>query len=216
MPLLALVFAAAGAGIGFAADRLAARWPAHEDGSVRRVDWRTGAAVITGALGLGALPLRWSDPADLALLGAYFVALVVLMATDLDQKLLPDVITIPMAVIALVILGLTVTNLYMNPLLESKGAPLFTALAAGIGAPALLAGTSLVLRGGIGMGDLKLAISLGLMSGITRLFAGFLVASAASSVVILALVASRRIGFKSAIPFGPVLIAGGMIAALIQ
>ena len=65
------------------------------------------------------------------------------------------------------------------------------------------------------MGDLKLAVSLGLMSGVSGLFAGFLIASVLSSVVLLLLIASRRIGLRSAIPFGPILIAAGIIATLL-
>ena len=217
MPLLVLAFGAVGAAIGYGADRLAARWPAHEEGVVRGVDWRTVALVVAGAAALGALPLRWSQPLDLGVLAAYFVALIVLMATDLDQKLLPDAITYPLALAGVLLLALFVidSGLALNPLLRDKEQPAASALIAAVGAPALLAGTSLVLRGGIGMGDLKLAVGLGLMSGLSRLFSGFLVASAASSIVILGLVLLRRIGLRSAIPFGPVLIVGGMIAALL-
>ena len=217
MPLLMLLFGVVGAGIGFAADRLAARWPAHDDGLVRPMDWRTAALVLVGALGLGALPVRWSQPLDLAILVAYFVALIVLMATDLDQKLLPDVVTYPLAIAGLLLVGFFLLQppLEVNPLLRSKQLAVASALIAAVGAPALLAGTSLLLRGGIGIGDLKLAVGLGLMSGLAKLFSGFLIASAASSVVILGLVAARRIGLRSAIPFGPVLIVGGMIAALL-
>ncbi len=48
------------------------------------------------------------------------------MATDLDQKLLPDVITLPLIVVALV---LTLTGL--NPLLADKDLPIASALAGG-------------------------------------------------------------------------------------
>ena len=34
---------------GLASDRLAARWPAHEDGSVRPIDWRTPVVGVLGA-----------------------------------------------------------------------------------------------------------------------------------------------------------------------
>ena len=41
-----------GALVGVVADRLASRWPAHPDGSVRPVDWRTAAVVLGGAAAL--------------------------------------------------------------------------------------------------------------------------------------------------------------------
>ena len=54
-----------------------------------------------------------------------------------------------------------------------------TAVLAAVAAPALLAITDRVFRGALGMGDLKLAVSLGLMFGITQLFVGFLVGTVA-------------------------------------
>jgi leader peptidase (prepilin peptidase) / N-methyltransferase len=210
MPIAALVAAVFGAVFGVASDRLAARWPAHEDGRVRPVDWRTIVVAVAGALAFGGLALRWSEPRDLVILGAWFSVLLVLLATDLDQRLLPDVLTLPLIPITLVILLVG-----LDPLLAGKQFGLASGVAAAIGAPVLLFLTDLVLRGSLGMGDLKLAVSLGLMSGVTLLFAGFLVASAASSLVLVALLATRRIGLRSAIPFGPILIVGAFIAALL-
>jgi len=209
MTLLGAAFALAGLLIGLAADRLAARWPAHHDGGVRRPDWRTIALAAGAALAFGALPSRWSGSLDLAVLGAYFAVLTVLAATDLDQKLLPDVLTIPLAVatLALVVVGL-------DPLLLAKEQPLLSALLAGVGAPVLLFVLDRVAHGALGAGDLKLAAGLGFMSGVTRLFGGFLAASLGAAVVILVLMAARRVGLRTPIPFGPILIAGGIIAAL--
>jgi leader peptidase (prepilin peptidase)/N-methyltransferase len=216
MPIAAAaVFAIAGGVFGFGADRLAARWPAHADGHVRRPDWRTAAVVLAGAVAFGTLVIRWSEPLSLVVLGAYFCALLVLMATDLDQKLLPDVITLPLIPISLLLVAITqFSDVAANPLLDAKPLPVLTAILAGVGAPLVLAATNALFGGALGMGDLKLAAGLGLMSGVTRLFSGVLVASALSSVVILALLAARKIGLRSAIPFGPILIAGGMLAAL--
>jgi leader peptidase (prepilin peptidase)/N-methyltransferase len=218
MPIAAAaVFAIGGGAVGYLADRLAARWPAHPDGRVRRLDWRTTLVVLAGTLAFGALALRWwPQPVPLVVLGVYFCALLVLMATDLDQKLLPDVITLPLIPISLVLLAVMQFGLVpdANPLLVDKDQPVVSAILAGIGAPLVLAATNAVFRGALGIGDLKLAAGLGLMSGVTRLFSGVLVASALSSIVILGLLAARKIGLRTAIPFGPILIAGGMLAAL--
>ncbi len=210
MPIAAVLAGASGALLGFLADRLAARWPEHGVDAFRRLDWRTALLVVAGVLSFAALFVRWSDPRDLLVLGIYFAALVVLFATDLDQKLLPDLITFPLMAYALAMLLLG-----WNPLLEDKSLALISGIAAGIGAPVLLFLSDRLLRGALGMGDLKLAVSLGLMSGVSGLFAGFVVASALSSIVLLALIAARRIGLRSAIPFGPILIAAGIIAALL-
>lgn len=206
---LVVAFAVLGLIVGLAADRLSARWPAHDDSAVRPLDWRTAVLALGGALAFAALAGRWSDPRDLAILSVYFGALLLLMATDLDQKLLPDLITLP-----LIVAGLLLTVTGLNPLLAGKDLPIASALIAGIGAPVLLFALDVVVKGALGMGDLKLVAGLGLISGVTRLFAGLVVASIASAVILIALIVSRRLTMKTAIPFGPILILGGMLAAL--
>jgi leader peptidase (prepilin peptidase)/N-methyltransferase len=210
MPL-AVAFAITGVLLGFIADRLAMRWPAHEGGRAAASDWRAWVLVATGGLAFGALVLRWPEPAHLAVLAPYFAVLLVLMATDLHHRLLPDVLTLPLipVAIALLLLG-------WNPLLAGKELAWVSAIAAGVGAPLFLIVTNAIFKGGLGGGDVKLAVGLGLMSGVSRLFTGFLYASAASALVLVVLLATRRLQMRSAIPFGPVLIVGGFIAALIQ
>lgn len=211
-----IVAALLGGVFGFGADRLSARWPVHEDGSVRVLDWRTAAVVLGGAAAFGLLANRWTEPIDFVVLAIYVAALIVLLATDLDQKLLPDLITYPLMAYALVILVLG-----LNPVLAGKAQVLIadgdlTAVVAAIAAPALLAITDRIFRGSLGRGDLKLAVSLGLMFGLSQLFVGFLLGTVAFAAVVLLLVLSRRVSMKTAIPFGPALIAAGVLAAVVQ
>ena len=207
---LAVAFAVGGAAWGLVADRLSSRWPEHEDAAGRGFDWRTVALVVGGAVAMGALPLRWTEPRDLAVLGAWFAVLLVLVATDLDQKLLPDLLTLPLIPVTLV---LVLSG--WDPILASKDLALLSAVVAGLGTPALLVGSSAVLGGGLGAGDVKLAVSLGLMCGIVQLISGFLVASIGAALILVALLATHRIGLKTAIPFGPILLVAGMCAALV-
>ncbi|CAN5603845.1 hypothetical protein BH23CHL8_BH23CHL8_27420 [soil metagenome] len=207
-----ILVAVVGAVVGVAADRLAARWPAHEDGVVvpRHPDWRTAAAGAGGAASLGGLAARWDDPAHVAVLGLYVIALIMLLATDLDQMLLPDLITLPLIGYALL-----VALLGLNPVLADKQLGLPSALAAAVLAPVLLAVTDRLFHGALGRGDLKLAVSLGLMAGLSNLFIGFLVATMAFAVVVLVLIVARLVRLRTAIPFGPALIAAGVIALLL-
>ncbi|MGH2466425.1 MAG: hypothetical protein ACRDGL_01645, partial [Candidatus Limnocylindrales bacterium] len=78
---VALALGLLGAVFGFGADRLAARWPAHDDGSVRGLDWRTAVVVVIAGLAFWALPGRWSAPRDGLFIGLWFAALIVLLAT---------------------------------------------------------------------------------------------------------------------------------------
>ncbi|TAM76898.1 MAG: hypothetical protein EPN50_02265 [Chloroflexota bacterium] len=198
-----------GAVFGLGADRLAARWPAHEDGSVRGLDWRTAVVVVIAGLAFWALPGRWGAPRDGLIIGLWFAALIILLATDFDQRLLPDLITLPLIPIslALVLVG-------WDPILADRSLALQSAVAAGLGLPILLGLTNVIFRGGLGLGDLKLAVSLGLMAGLSHLVAGLIAAAVAGAVVLVALLLARRITLRSYIPFGPVLIVGGLIAAL--
>lgn len=207
-----IVAALAGACVGLAADRLAARWPAHEDETVppRGPDWRSLVVAAAGALALGGLAARWEDPLHVVVLALYIVALIVLLATDLDQMLLPDLITLP-----LMGYGLVVAVTGLNPVLAGKELGLPSALAAAVLAPALLAISDRLFHGALGRGDLKLAVSLGLMAGLSNLFIGFLVATMAFAAVVLVLIAARQVSLRTAIPFGPALIAAGVIALLL-
>jgi leader peptidase (prepilin peptidase)/N-methyltransferase len=208
LPLLGLL---AGAIAGFAADRLATRWPEHEEGVVARgLDWRTVVLTMAGALVIGGLFWRWSDPAALLVLVPFALALLVLLATDVDQRLLPDLITLPMIAVAAVVLVAG-----WSPLLAGKQLGLVSGLAAGIGAPAFLFATDFFLKGALGFGDLKLAVSIGFLSGVSRLFVGFLVASVGFAAVLLLLMAVRRLGLRTAVPFGPVLIGAAFVAMLL-
>ncbi len=205
-----------GAAFGLGADRLAARWPTHRDGSVRGLDWRTLVVVLGGAAAFALLVTSWSDATDLLVLGIYIGALIVLLATDLDQKLLPDLITLP-----LIGYAAAVTFLGLNPVLAGKAQVVLsdgdaTAIAAAILAPGLLALTDRIFHGALGMGDLKLAVSLGLMFGLSQLFVGFLAATIVFAAVVVVLVLSRHITLKTAIPFGPALIGAGILATVLQ
>ena len=174
------------------------------------MDWRTIVVVLGSAGAMGALAARWEDPVDLLVLVIYAAALIVLLATDLDQRLLPDLITLPLIPYAAV-----VTVLGLNPLLAGKDLAIVSAVAAAIGAPVILIVTDRIFRGALGMGDVKLAVSLGLMAGVSNLFVGFLVATVLFAGVVLVLLLARRVSMKTAIPFGPALIGAGIVAALI-
>jgi leader peptidase (prepilin peptidase)/N-methyltransferase len=209
-PALLIVGGAAGAVWGAFADRLSARWPAHVEGAVRPVDWRTIAVIIASAITFALLLARWPETGDRLVLGVYLGALMVLLATDLDQRLLPDVITLP-----LIPFALAVVLLGWDPLLAGKELGLASALAAGIGAPLVLLLTDRLFGGALGLGDVKLAVSLGLMLGVSRLLTGFLIATVAGAVILLVLMALGRVGRRTPVPFGPILIGAAVVGMIL-
>lgn len=206
--MVAIAFGVLGLAWGFVADRIAARWPAHEDGAVRRIDWRTPVVMGIGAVALWVLPSRFSDAGHLALFGVWFLVLQLLLATDLDQRLLPDVITLPMIPIALVLAAANV-----DPLVRGQLGP---AVIAAVVIPLALFALSIPFgAGAIGLGDIKLLVSVGLLTGLGRAILGVVAAALLSGVVVIALLASRRVTLKSYIPFGPFLIVGAFWSVLL-
>lgn len=212
MEPLSIVLGAAGLGLGLAADRLAVRWPEHDDEHPpgRRVDWRTGMVAFVGALAFGLLPTRFaSEPMAFLVFGAWFVTLVVGLATDLDQRLLPDLLTLPVIPVAL---------LYAlsgaNPLVGSE---LVFAVLAAAAIPAALYLPSIPFgAGAFGIGDVKLLVGIGLLLGGSRGLSAVVFALLVSGVVLVLLLAARRIGRRTYVPFGPFFIVGAIWAALVR
>ena len=197
------VLGVAGAAWGLVADRIGARWPAHDDGSVRAVDWRTVVVAAVGAVGFGALGARFAG-SGLGVLVVFTAALVLLLATDLDQRLLPDVITLP-----LVPFAAAVDLLGLNPLVapDQIGLAIVTAIAI----PVVLLVLSVPFGAdAIGIGDIKLLVSVGLLLGPAPAVTGMVAGALLSGVVALVLLASRRVTLRTYIPFGPFLIIGAL------
>ena len=204
MTILVAILAVAGGCWGLVADRLAVRWPAHDAAHPpgRAMGWRTGVAIAFGAAFLGGTGWRFgADPLDLVAFGAAFTVLVLLLAVDLDQRLLPDLLTLPLAAAALLY---AVTG--ENPLV---GHDLGPALAVALVPPAILWLVSLPFgAGAFGGGDVKLLVGIGLLAGFPRALAGLLAGLLLAGVVLVVLLAAGRISRRAYVPFGPFLIAG--------
>jgi leader peptidase (prepilin peptidase)/N-methyltransferase len=212
MEPLAIVLGACGFALGVGADRLATGWPEHDEEHPpgRAVDWRTATVALVGALAFALLPLRFgSDTVALVIFGAWFVTLVIGLATDLDQRLLPDVLTLPVIPVALVY-ALTGTN----PLVGNE---IVLAIVAAVAIPALLYLPSIPFgAGAFGLGDVKLLIGVGLLAGGSRALGSVFAALLLSGVVLVILLATHRIGRRTYIPFGPFFIIGALWAVLIR
>ena len=210
MEPLAIVFAAAGAAWGFVADRISARWPAHEEGYVtRRFDWRTVVVVAFGLIALAAVPIRFEGAAERVLFASFFAACVLMMATDLDQRVLPNELTFPLIAVGLVVLpwgGNTLVNRQ----------PLWLPIAVAVILPLVLFGLSRPFgEGAFGEGDVKFLLGAGLLLGAVRMVLAVFVGVLLGGVVIGALLVTRRIGLKTFVPYGPFLILGVVWAALL-
>ncbi|MGC9440322.1 prepilin peptidase [Streptomyces sp. WG5] len=170
-----------------------------------------GAALATvTALVCAALAAATGTRPEVAVWLLLAPAGVLLAAVDLRVRRLPDPLTLPLAGAALVLLGLTA-------LVPEHAGEWTTAL---LGALALGGGYGvlfLINPAGMGFGDVKLALTAGAVLGwygwpalMLGTFAGFLLGALYGG----ALVVARRAGRKTAIPFGPFLIAGAFLGVL--
>jgi leader peptidase (prepilin peptidase) / N-methyltransferase len=209
---LGIVFAVAGLLFGVAADRLATRWPEHdpEHGAPRPIGWRTVVTAVLGAVALGLVPQRFGDdPLAIGLFGAWFAVLIAGLATDLDQRLLPDVLMLPAIPVALVYAASG-----RNPLVDGE---IVLAVVAAIVIPLALYLPSIPFgAGAFGTGDVKLLVGSGLMLGLVRAIGGVLFGLLVSGLVLGGLLLARRIGRRSYVPFGPFLIVGILWAVLVK
>ncbi len=155
---------------------------------------------VTAGLAV-AVAVTQSSAHALTLDFTLIAVLVPVALIDFDHRLIPNRITAPAAVLALAI------GLMTKP----AGVP--EQLIAGLAAGGFLLFFVLAYPRGMGMGDVKLAAVLGLYLGrsvAVALLGGVLLASVVGGVVMARLGVER--GRKTAIPFGPFLALGGLIA----
>ncbi len=206
MTPLALGFGAVGVVFGVIADRLSTRWPEHdaEAPAGRPIGWRTAVCAGFGALAFTVLAARIpGDQLAMALFGAWFATLILGMATDLDQRLLPNLLTLPVIPVALVFAASG-----RNPLV---GTDLVPALIVATVVPLVLYLLSIPFgAGAFGIGDAKLLVGVGLMTGGIRAFTGLVSGLVAAGAVLAVLLVLHRVTMKSYVPYGPFLIFGAI------
>ncbi|SRR5579884_4015868 len=173
-----------------------------------RPDVRPPRRVV--AVGAGAVALAvvvavvQSSVAAAVLRGLMVLALVPCAAIDIEKRIIPNRITGPASVVALA------AGLALDP-----GGEL-TRVASALAAGGFLLIASLLRPAGMGMGDVKLTGMMGLFLG--RSVAVALFAALLASVLTGVVLATRRGVYaarKTALPFGPYLAFGGVLAALV-
>lgn len=202
--LLSIAAGLAFAVIGAGSERLASVWPA-EEARRRPVGLRTVALATVSGIAAAALVARsqlpwWATAVHLALLALF----VVLTATDLEQRRLPHIVLDPLIAGAALFVPF---NPGVEPLMALIGA------AAAVG---FLGALALVVRGGLALGDLYLVAPIGLMLGWPAMFTALFAAAFLAATTSIVLLAARRVGMRSYIPFGPFLVGGAVVALLID
>lgn len=167
------------------------------------------APVVT-ALVCAALAAATGTRPELAVWLLLAPVAVLLATIDHRVHRLPDGLTLPAAGAAAVLLGIAA-------LLPEHAGSWLSALLGGAVLGAFYFLLFLINPSGMGFGDVKLALSLGVALGwygwavvFAGGFAGFLF----GAVYGITLVAMRRAGRKAGIPFGPFMIAGALLGIL--
>ncbi|MFF2266793.1 prepilin peptidase [Cellulosimicrobium cellulans] len=164
------------------------------------------AAVAAAATAWWSGP-SWATPALVLVVAAGALVAVV----DARTHRLPDVIVLPTWIGAVLLLG-------VGALATGDAAALGRGVAGGLLGFGAYAAVRIAYPPGLGFGDVKLAGMLGTplaWLGWGELVAGLVVPFVLGGVWALALVVTRRARRDTAVPFGPFMVAGAGVAAVL-
>lgn len=193
-----------GCGTVLPVTRWIGRCPACDTPARRRIPAvaATSAVVLAGTTAV--VGIDWTLPAHLV----FAAVTVVLVITDVDHKLIPNRILYPGTALAVALLA-------AGAAAESRVSDLTVGLAAGAGYFLVLLLVAIVARGGFGLGDVKLAMLLGVFTG----FAGIRVfllsvflTGVYGGIPAIVMLVTRRAGTRDEMPYGPAMILGAWTA----
>jgi leader peptidase (prepilin peptidase)/N-methyltransferase len=189
--------------------RSAAQWSALVSLANKRVCSRCGAARATFLRSIVVeliMPLMfiflmwhfWPVP-YLWLVSVYSVILVLVTVTDLEHRLIFNVVMLP-AILLAIAAAFVVPSLYWR-----------AALAGGVGAFVVVYVAALIARGGLGEGDVTLSAFLGFAMGFPLIVLAIMFGVFLGGFTALLLLLTGKVGMKSFIPYGPFLTITGWI-----
>ena len=162
------------------------------------ISWRYPAVEAATAVLVAGCALKFGFSWDFFVAAVFCAVLVAISATDLERRIIPNRIVLPATVVLLA------AQTVLHPSVEW--------IVAGLAAATFFLIAALAYPGGMGMGDVKLALLLGVVLGRSvsvALLAG-MVTALVPSVVLIA--KHGKAGRKRTIPFGPFLALGGVLA----
>lgn len=156
-----------------------------------------------GVLYLATVAVLWGDATDIVLGLVFVTTLLAITLTDLDRRVIPNKVLLAAAIAGVVIVAIG----------DPSSLPERAIAAAAAGGGLFL--VALAYPKGMGLGDVKLAAVMGLYLG-RNVAPALLIALLAGSIVGLAMIARHGAeARKRAIPFGPFLALGGVVALLV-
>jgi len=161
------------------------------------IPWKYPLVELVTALLVAGCVFAFGLTWDAAVAALFCAALVAVSVTDLERRIIPNRIVLPAAAVILV------AQTLLHPSVEW--------LLAGAGASGFLLLAALAYPAGMGMGDVKLALMLGVALG--RVVPVALMIGMVSALVPAVVLFARhgQAARKMGIPFGPFLAFGGVI-----
>jgi len=148
---------------------------------------------------LGYLMWHFGPTPYLGLLTIYTVILALITVTDLEHRLIFNVVVMPAIALA-VLAAFVVPGLYWR-----------SVLVGGVGAFVVVYVAALLARGGLGEGDVTLSTFLGFAMGFPLIILSLTFGVFLGGFTALILLLSGRVGLKTFIPYGPFLTITGWI-----
>lgn len=149
--------------------------------------------------------------------------LITIAAIDLRLRIIPDQSNIVLGIIGIILLVFKITSFggllypgFTGPygtIFGSPTSPLLSSLFGAAFALMLFGGIILLTRGrGMGLGDLKLAVPLGIILGWPDTLIATMAAFVIGSIVGLLMIAQKKTTLKALMPFGPFIVIGFFVA----
>ena len=169
------------------------------------ISWRYPAVEIISAILVGLTAYKFGFSINALAASIFVLALLTLTFIDLDTQLLPDNITLPL--------------LWLGLLFNLHGgfADIQSAVIGAVAGYLILWSVYWLFKlvtgkEGMGYGDFKMLAAIGAWFGWDMLPAVILLSSIAGSVIGIGLIIFAKKGRNTAIPFGPYLALGGILA----
>jgi leader peptidase (prepilin peptidase)/N-methyltransferase len=168
------------------------------------MSWRARAFVALGLILVAGAAVRYQNAGEAFIAALYVAGLVVCAATDVSSFRVPNVITYPGMIVAL----LAAAFMPHGDLRE--------ALAGGGIAAGFMFAALLISRGAMGLGDVKLAIFVGLALGYPLVNASLMLMAFSGGFAAIILLATGLRGRRDPIPYAPFISAAAITIILWQ
>lgn len=167
--------------------------------------YRRLVVIGTTAFLFAVAALRYGDePGNMLIIAGYAAALIVCTGTDVLAYRVPNVITYP-AIVAAIIVGSFMPDASMRNM-----------WAGGLIVGGTFLAMSIATRGGMGMGDVKLAFFVGFALGLVFGVFAMLITAIAGGVIAVLLMLTRIRDRRDPIPYAPFIAMGATWVMMMQ